>query len=160
MSEIPLTQGKVAIVSDEDYERIASHKWCAEWSEDTRKYYAARKVRLGRKQYLIRMHREVLGLAKGDKASVDHINGDGLDNRKLNLRLATCSENMRNRGKQANNKSGYKGVCWNAWRGKWMASIRHLRRSYYLGLFDDPSDAHAAYCRKSIELHGEFARVA
>ena len=91
---------------------------------------------------------------------VDHINMDGLDNRRANLRLATPSQNRCNAPKLRNNTSGYKGVSWNPVAKKWAANISFNRKPRTLGYFDTPEEAHAAYCRASAELHGEFSRVA
>lgn len=90
---------------------------------------------------------------------VDHINGDAADNRLFNLREATDCQNLQNRPKQRNNTSGFKGVTWHRGGQKWLAQIRADNSSRYLGLFDDPQKAHAAYCAAAAELHGEFART-
>ena len=89
----------------------------------------------------------------------DHINGDGLDNRKQNLRTCTHTENMRNRGKSKNNTSGFKGVSWHK-RGKtWDAKIAHNKKLMHIGSFKDKEVAAKAYDRKAIELHGKFAKL-
>jgi hypothetical protein len=86
----------------------------------------------------------------------DHINGVKTDNRLVNLRLATASENVANQGVRS--KSGFKGV-WKHGRG-WAASIRKDRATHHLGTFDTPELAHAAYCEAAKSMHGEFARSA
>lgn len=88
---------------------------------------------------------------------IDHINGIKDDNRIINLRLATTSENMSNRGMQANNTSGHKGVYWHKKDSKWTAQIRVNGRNKYLGQFTDPEDAAAAYKKAAPEYHGTFA---
>jgi hypothetical protein len=103
------------------------------------------------------MHRTLLGLERYDGQQVDHRNGNGLDNRRFNLRLSTKAENGRNRGPNRNNTSGYKRVCWHAQRGKWLASIQLDRKQINLGLFTDPVDAAIAYDLAAIEHFGEFA---
>jgi hypothetical protein len=90
----------------------------------------------------------------------DHRNCDPSDNRIGNLREATKSQNGSNRGKQRNNKSGFKGVSWHKTRKRWVAFIERDGKSRYLGLFNEPEDAHAAYCAAAERLYGEFARVA
>ena len=90
---------------------------------------------------------------------LDHRDGDGLNNKLGNLREATKSENGCNRGAQANNTSGLKGVRWHKPRQKWLAQIGYKGRKRHLGLFDTPEQAHAAYCRAAIEYHGSFARA-
>jgi HNH endonuclease/AP2 domain len=91
---------------------------------------------------------------------VDHINGDTLDNRHQNLRWATRAENLRNRKIGKNNTSGYKGVSWVKSANRWRAKITLNGKVHYLGEFKAASEAHAAYCKASAELHGEFSRVA
>ena len=90
---------------------------------------------------------------------IDHIDGDPAANRIKNLREATAAENGQNRGKQCNNTSGFKGVVWHRGGHKWMAQIWARREKHYLGLFDDPREAHAVYAAKALELHGKFART-
>jgi len=91
-------------------------------------------------------------------SSVDHINGNPSDNRACNLRIGTHSENLRNRGAQANNKSGYKGVAFRKDTKKWTARITVNSHTVNLGCFSTPELAHMAYCKAAAELHGEFAR--
>lgn len=90
---------------------------------------------------------------------VDHINGVTSDDRIANLRLATHQENLCNRGKQKNNKSGFKGVCLHKPSQKWHARINHKGRQHYLGLFATPEEAHQAYSLAAQNLHGQFARI-
>lgn len=92
-----------------------------------------------------------------DTEQVDHINLNGLDNRRCNLRLATNTENQRNKSKQVNNTSGYKGVYWRKDSNKWVAQIKVDNEVRHLGRFDTPEEAHAAYCEAAKQLHGEFA---
>jgi hypothetical protein len=87
---------------------------------------------------------------------VDHINQNKSDNRISNLRLATPSENRCNRGKQKNNKSGFKGVKKSATEGKWVSYIRANGKCYYIGTFPSKNEAHLAYVQFAEKLHGEF----
>ncbi len=153
MREISLTRGLVAIVDDEDFAALAEHKWCAHNSGF--KFYAARRVVNG--PYVL-MHRFILDAPAG--IHVDHISGNGLDNRRGNLRLATNAQNVRNSALSKSNTSGYKGVHWHRGGRRWLAQITADGRNKYLGLFDSPVEAHAAYCAAAKELHGEFARFA
>jgi hypothetical protein len=89
---------------------------------------------------------------------VDHRNGDSLDNRRANIRLATTAQNCQNVRRNSRNTSGFKGVSWSARHRKWIAKIKACGRQRFLGLFDRAGDAHAAYCAAAVELHGEFAR--
>ena len=104
------------------------------------------------------IHRVVLSrilgrdLVKGERT--DHINGNGLDNRRCNLRVATRSQNRANQKLQKDNTTGFKGVSF--LNGKYQASMAHNNNYYYLGRFDNPEDAYKAWCKKAKELHGEF----
>lgn len=152
LREIALTKGRVALVDDSDYERISSEKWFASTNG-----YAVRTVRMPNAGNIrIHMHRTILGISDAS-VLVDHINGDGLDNRRSNLRICSKSENLRNRGKPASNTSGYKGVAWSKAAGKWQAYITVEGKRKHLGLFETPEAGHAAYCEAATKLHGEFA---
>jgi hypothetical protein len=149
MREIPLTQGRFAIVDDEDYERVmAVGPW---WLFSHR--YAACRI----DGEIITMHRFLLGLSKGDAQQVDHINGNKLDNRRCNLRLCTNAENQRNRGPNRNNKTGYKGVSFNKFAGKYQAEIMVNRHPIYLGVFNTVEEAAHAYGIAARFYFGEFA---
>lgn len=151
MKLITLTKGKVAMVDDEDFEMLSQWKWC--FGDG----YAARSIRVGLNQKHVKMHRVIANTPKG--MHTDHINGDGLDNRKENLRICTNAENLRNQGKQSNNTSGFKRVGWDKRNRKWAAYIRLNYKKIHLGLFPTPELAHAAYCEAAIKYHGEFART-
>lgn len=107
------------------------------------------------------LHREVMRLSGVDVVGdrVDHINQDKLDNRLSNLRLASQSQNMCNRGKTSANTSGYKGVFFHPQTGKWRACVKKDYKQYYLGLFQDKKDAARAYNKAAVNLHGEFASL-
>lgn len=105
------------------------------------------------------MHRFLMNLRRGDLAIVDHANMDRLDNRRANLRICSKAENMRNRGKTRANKSGYKGVSWDKEKCRWVAGIKIDGRRKVLGRFDDPAEAHKAYCAAAKIAHGIFART-
>lgn len=108
-----------------------------------------------------RAHRPMWFFVHGEwpKQTIDHINGDKLDNRISNLRLASVAQNMRNRYIQKNNSSGYKGVSFHRGNGKWIARIGINRRRISLGYFDNPDEAYRAYCNNIAKYHGEFARA-
>jgi HNH endonuclease/AP2 domain-containing protein len=91
-------------------------------------------------------------------AGIDHIDGNSLNNRWANLRAATPSENLRNRGKTRKNTSGYKGVSWSTSNNGWVAQITHHYKTRNLGTFQTPEEAAAAYDEAATQLHGEFAR--
>jgi lambda repressor-like predicted transcriptional regulator len=101
-----------------------------------------------------------MGLVPGDKAHVDHINGNRLDNRRENLRICTQHENNRNIWKPDQNRSGYKGVSFDARRSQWRARIKDQNgKEKWLGYFDTPEVAYGAYCAAAKECHGEFANL-
>ena len=119
-----------------------------------KKYF---RLRIGQTSYLA--HRIVYALIYGIDAAdlrLDHIDGDGQNNNPNNLRLATNAENLRNRGKNRNNSSGKKGVCWNKQRKKWQAEIKVNRRGIFLGRFQSINEASAAYETAAREHFGEF----
>lgn len=149
MKTIPLTQGKVALIDDRDYPTVLQHRWCAAKLGNI--YYAHALI----DGHTASMHRLIMGNPPG--ISVDHINGDGLDNRRSNLRLANQSQQGRNTPKHKNNKSGFKGVSW--CKGFWMATIYVNQRKLYLGGFRNPVDAARAYNEAAKKYFGEFARL-
>ena len=156
MKKIKLTQGKVALVDDEDFEELSQSKWYAHKNRNI--YYAVRTYpSIDGKQHTIHMHRVILKTPAG--LQTDHSNGDGLDNRKENLRVATRSENQWNTQKRINNTSGCKGVTWNKKNQRWIAKIMKENKSYYLGSFKKKEDAALAYNLKATELFKEFAKL-
>lgn len=156
MKTIPLTQGKVAIVDDEDYDLVSQFKWSAHRRYDSGCWYAVRNTTVSpRKRKLIGMHRFILGMPNG---MVDHVNRDGLDNRRLNLRVGTMSQNMMNQRKIITSTSPYKGIHFDKWSGRWQARIQMSRKKYTLGRFDTPEEARDAYRTAAKELFGDYAR--
>ncbi len=145
---IPLTRGKFAIVDEEDFERLNRYKWHAICVRG--KWYARRAP--GGK--VIMMHREIMKAPK-DKL-VDHIDGNGLNNRRCNLRFCTQQQNMQNR-RPLLRTSRFKGVSYCKNTEKFHAEITRSRRKTFIGSFDDEIEAAKAYDRKAIELFGEFA---
>jgi hypothetical protein len=150
--EIQLTQGKVAIVDDEMYDYLNQWKWHV--SNDN---YARRTIKNQSLFIAVFMHREIMKVTKG--YVVDHINQCKLDNRIINLRICTNSQNSMNRVKNINNSSGYKGVSFNNSSKKWRAQIWLNSKSYHLGLFIDAKDAARAYNEAAVKYHGEFANL-
>jgi len=148
---IPLTQGKYAIVDAEDYERVNRYKWCL--SRTGKQLYAQRRT--GGKT--IRMHQFIMNPPKG--MVVDHIDGNGLNNRRSNLRICTRPENNLNRRRHPRNTTGFKGVYQNKKTGKYSAQVCLKGKPTRLGSFVTAVEAARAYDRKAIELFGEFARL-
>lgn len=154
--EIPLTYGAIAIVDDEDYDELSRHKWLL--NKDGYAQRTAKKAeKEPRKQRVILMSRFLLGITGNELC--DHINGNKLDNRKGNLRIANASQNMVNRLKQRNNTSGYKGVCKTSSCNRWVAQIYCDKQYIYLGRHDSAEEAALAYNLKAKELYGEYARL-
>ena len=149
---IDLTNGHVAVVDRDDHEWLAQWKWYA-W-EHRHTFYARRNGRAGESP-IVAMH--VAILAPGDGFQVDHINGNGLDNRRVNLREATHSQNQWNRGPSCRNTSGFKGVGWHKARREWRARIKVEGRDIHLGWFGSALDAARAYDEAAATYHGEFA---
>ena len=116
-----------------------------------------RRVTINRQRYM--EHRLVYLYMTGNfpKNQIDHINHIRDDNRWVNLRDATYSQNNSNRVKQKNNTSGYKGVRWRKHLKKWCAEIRYMKKKMHLGLYTTPEEASEAYKKKAIELYGEFS---
>lgn len=153
--EIPLTQGKVAIVDAADYDWLMQWKWCAYYHRGV--WYAMRAIcKPTGSHQCVHMHRAILNAPR--HLQVDHINGDGLDNTRQNLRLCTNQQNSQNQGIAGNNTSGFKGVSYNKANRKWVAYIKLDGRRIHLGSFSSPQEAARAYDRKALELFGEFAR--
>jgi hypothetical protein len=147
--EIQLTQGMSATVDATDYEWLSSWRWRV-YRSKSGTYYA---FRTGSDAPCVQMHKAILE----SKTPVDHINGNGLDNRRLNLRPATYSQNACNRRLSTRSTSGYKGVCFHKGLGKWWARIMLEGTRLDLGYYTDPIDAAIAYNAAALELHGAFA---
>lgn len=152
MKEIQLTQGKVALVDDEDFELLNSFKWCAHKRRHT--YYACRNFRLNGKSATLYMHQAIMNF-KG----ADHVDGEGLNNQRYNLRKCTQQENLLNKCTNKNGTSKYKGVDWIKRRSKWRARIKLNGRQTYIGEFANEDEAGMAYDERAKVLFGEFARL-
>lgn len=152
--EIPLSQGYVAIVDEADYARVSPHKWSA--SVMGNQVYAVRGTsKKFPPRRTILLHRFLLDAPVG--VLVDHRDGNGLNCQRSNLRLCSKSENMRNRKHPKQNTSGYKGVCWDKRRQKWMARIVVDQRGKHIGRYDSLIEAARAYDEAANKFHGEFA---
>jgi hypothetical protein len=163
MKTINLTQGQVAFVDDEDFESLNAYKWHAYKNKrlnPATSWYAARTVTVSpKKQARVPMQRQILGLALKAYPLIDHRDGNGLNNQRENLRLATVQQNIQNRPKLPGSwKSSFKGVDYHPKTHKWRARICINYKSIFIGLFGDEFDAALAYNLKAVELFGDFAR--
>lgn len=153
---IPLTWGKWAIVDHADYDSLMGGLWCAYLSG--RVWYAMRNIGPAKSRVRQRMHRIIRPDIEGE---IDHRDGDGLNNRRENLRPATHVENSLNRCAQRNNScGGLKGVSFHKSRGKYRASIGYMGKTKHLGYFADAEAAATAYKLAALQIHGAFARSA
>ena len=148
---IPLTRGLTAWVSPEDFRRVIKRKWCPHRRRNG-KVYAQTNMKIGGRWTRVLMHRFILGDEAGPLT--DHEDGDGLNNTRGNLRLATRSQNQHNSGPRCGR---FKGVTWHKRAGKWLAQIMANRQHRYLGLYESEKVAALAYDAAAKELHGEFA---
>lgn len=150
--EIPLSRGLVALVDEGDYDRVcAIGKWYANPSYRT--FYARKNFWRDGRTITTRMHTLITGWGY-----VDHINGNGLDNRRINLREADASSNAKNRCRRSDNTTGFKCIDLRP-SGRWRAWIFYDGRKHSLGQFETPEEAARAYDAAASVAYGEFARL-
>lgn len=153
MKEISLTQGQVALVDDDMFEELNQFKWCVHKKPNT---FYAKRILEGTRRPLFMHH--VL-LPKKEGYEIDHIDRDGMNNQRENLRYATHSQNIANC--MTKRTYGYKGISFDrstVFRSKrWQAAIRKDQKAYYLGRYETPIEAAQAYDRAAVKLFGEFA---
>lgn len=162
--EMELTQGKVCLLDLGDLPKVAGIKWCAFKSRSKTVFYAI-STKNGKqvggvreKNVILWMHRIIMGCGPGEE--VDHVNHDGLDNRRENLRRCDRTSNVVHlQGPKSNNKSGFIGVSFHGRSGKFMAYIDAHKKRVHLGYFEDPKIAAAIRDREAVKLHGEFATL-
>ena len=151
---IKLTQGKVALVDDVDFEWLDQYKWFCDKTHSGYRAMRHNPTKNGKRK-MVYMHREIMDASSG--IQVDHINHSTLDNRRSNLRLCTNTENTRNGRKRTNNTSGFKGVIWKKDHKKWAAQATLNGKHHHLGYFDDVIKAAHAYDTFAHKHFGEFA---
>ncbi len=155
--DIPLSKGRIAKIDPSDAD-LLQFNWCVTGDRIGHPY----AVRANPDGGFIHMHRVILERKLGrplqPKECCDHIDGDGLNDKRDNLRLATYQQNTQNKKRAKRIASGYKGAYWHAKSRKWTARIRVNDKLLLLGYFDTPEAAHAAYCVAAVKYFGEFAR--
>lgn len=145
MAKLRISGNRESIIDPDDFVRFSDTKW----------HMAGKGYVKSRKGYL---HRLIIGASNGEE--VDHINGDKLDNRRCNLRLASSNENKWNRGKQRGSYSSrFKGVSWHAASQSWRAQINVRRKLINLGYYHSEIDAARAYNEGALKYHGAFASL-
>lgn len=148
MAQIKLTQNKVALVDDEDFEILNQHKWCF-----VKNRYAASRINYK----LTYMHRLIMSAPKG--MEVDHINNNSLDNRRENLRIVTSHQNHFNTKIFATNRSGYRGVSWDKRIRRWIVTFSVNNKTVHAGTYADKDAAAKAYNEAIVRRRGEFANL-
>lgn len=156
MRLIRLTQGHFSMVPDDNFDELNKHKWMARWSKKSQTFYAVRHVPGSRQKFFL-MLRVILSAPYG--IEVDHRDGNGLNNDLDNIRLATKSRNMSNRGPTKKNTSGFKGVYWCKNVKKWRVKIGSEGKLIHLGLYSEILDAAKAANDAALRYHGEFAHL-
>lgn len=155
---VQLHDGSRVLIDAADYPSVSAHHWRRDTPPNSTGTYAvmqeSRKLAAGRTRRHTRLHRFLL--APPSTMSVDHVNGDGLDNRRANLRLCTKSQNAQNT-RRVKGRSAFKGVVWDCVRSKWSARLKVGERRLMLGNFATEAEAAAAYDRAAREHFGEFA---
>jgi hypothetical protein len=154
MKQISLSRGLTATVDDDDFESLSRHKWQAKPDASGNCYAMRVGATPTSKRSTITMHREIMRAGSGEH--IDHINRNGLDNRRSNLRICTGQENQFNTGPKST-ESGYKGVNWHTRFRKWQARIRKDGELYHLGYFSNKHAAAVVYNFAANHLFGEFA---
>lgn len=157
VAKIELQYGGVCEVDVSDLPLLSNYHWrLIRSSKQDRKGYAASKYKVDGGYAFVLMHRLLMDAPKG--LDVDHIDGNGINNRRGNLRLATRSQNLANQKIGRANKSGHKGVSWDSERQKWTAKVMQHGKTYNLGRFKHIDDAAAAYLDFAKQRFSEFAR--
>lgn len=163
MKKIPLTHGYFTLVDDEDYEWLSRYAWHYCKGKRTSTGYAATNIKgCNNKHKLYRMHRLILGLKKGDLRQVDHIDRNGLNNQKSNLRTCNNQQNSWN-SKKRSGTSRYKGVTWLPKYQKWHAGLgltsNEKRKHVSLGRYNNEREAARMYDLAALYYFGDFAKT-
>jgi len=154
MRYIQLTQNQVSIIDDEDFNTVSQYKWCAKKHKNG--FYAVRSVYKNGIKTTEYLHKFLL---KNEFGIIDHIDRNGLNNTRGNLRVVSFSENGMNRNPNKNHSSKYKGVCFNKREKKFFAKIYKGKNQIHLGYFMDEKDAAIAYNKAAMSLFKEYANI-
>ncbi len=154
---IKLDKGMQAVVDNKDFNRVNVVRWYVK-RRGKGECYAYRKQEINGNRINVFMHRFILDLSPTDRRMVDHVNFNGLDNRRTNMRIVTAQQSSRHCRKHIDaTQSKYKGVYWEAGRGRWRAYIYLNKKKMWLGRYIDEGRAASAYNNKAKELFGEYA---
>ena len=159
MKIIKLTKNREALIDDEDFKMISKNKWYAHGLGDW--VYAYRRITIKKgKSKLIAMSRQILNIIDNNYV-VDHINGNTLDNRRRNLRIATHSQNMANRRKKVRKTSMYKGVSLYKKDATkpWIVFIKVNRKTKYVGLYKTEREAAEVYNQNALRMYNQYAKI-
>ena len=166
MKLIELTQGQFAQVDDDDFERLSCFNWCAIWKPSAQSFYAGRHARKIGNGGILYIHRVIMNLEPGDTRYVDHIDHNGLNNQKSNLRPCTIQQNMFNSVVRFKKKTGFpRGVsCVPIHKrpkliNRWMAGIRVNGKHIHLGCFPTMEEAAKAHLDAAAKFFGEFSHT-
>ncbi len=152
MKQIHLSNGQIALVDNVDFCLLSKYRWCYQEG------YARRKETISKgKRRLILMHRQILHAPSN--LEVDHIDSNGLNNQRCNLRLCKRSGNCRNANVRSDNTSGFKGVSFNKRNNKFRAYIMCNKVNRHIGYFSSAKAAAYAYDRAAKKFHGKFAKL-
>lgn len=157
MKKIPLTQGKFALVDDVDYDWLNQWKWCAYKDKNT--YYARRSSTINGKQVTVMMHREILNLKHRNGKQTDHIDGNGLNNQRFNLRVCNNQQNCFNKSPRKKSSSRFKGVVWGKSIKKWHARITFNGNLIHIGYYQNDVEAARAYDGMAKRYFKKFAKL-
>jgi hypothetical protein len=148
---------KECFIDTKDWKRVERYYWFLYKKSDEKCFYAIAHIKKNNKWNTLKLHRFILNLK--NKKEIDHKDLNGLNNTKLNLRICTHAENMRNRRINFDNKSGCKGVCPVINSKKWRIQIVVNGKNIYLGQCENPEDGAKIYDKAALKYHGEFANI-
>jgi len=154
--EIITKSGDTIVYDDDDHELVSKYRWHIK--RVAKKRYAAGRLIPGRSDAkIIQMHRLIMGVLKNRRITVDHVNGNGLDNRRENLRLCSIHQNSHNAVRITSH--GFVGISYQKAHNKWRASICYKGKRIYLGEYDQPEEAAAVYDSHARKYFGPMAKV-